>query len=110
MRQGARGACWSCARVSLFKASESTSPATDKVDYEDYQRNHEQQMNQRTRNVQAESQKPKDQQDYKNRPEHRLPLFEHWGRSLPWSAPIGITNDLWLDAIAGRRGISHCPK
>jgi hypothetical protein len=50
--------------------SETPPSSTDQIDDEDNQRNHKQQVDQGTRNVQAESQKPKDQQDYKNRPEH----------------------------------------
>jgi hypothetical protein len=53
--------------------SETSPSSTNKVDDEDYQRNHKQQVNQGTRNVQAESQKPKDQQDDKNCPEHIHP-------------------------------------
>jgi hypothetical protein len=54
--------------------SETPPSSTDQVDDEDYQRNHKQQVNQGTRNVQAESQKPKDQQDYKYCPEHVHPF------------------------------------
>jgi hypothetical protein len=56
--------------------SETPPSSTDQVDDEDYQRNHKQQVNQGTRDVQAESQKPKDQQDYKNCPEHVHPFLE----------------------------------
>jgi hypothetical protein len=50
---------------------ECPAPARDQVDDENHQCDHEQQVNQGARNVQAESQKPKNHQDYKNRPKHR---------------------------------------
>jgi hypothetical protein len=56
-------------------ASETPTPAGDQVDHQDYQRNHKEQVNQATRNVQAKAQNPKNQQNDKNRPEHTNPLF-----------------------------------
>jgi hypothetical protein len=52
------------------------APARYEVDDENNQRDHKQQMNQATRNMQAKSQQPEDYENHDNRPKHSyLPLL-----------------------------------
>jgi len=46
------------------------STTADQVDDENYYRNHEQNVDEAARDMQAETEKPKDEQDYKYCPEH----------------------------------------
>jgi hypothetical protein len=45
------------------------------VDYQDDQRHHQQNVDQTTRYVKAEAQKPQDKKDYENCPKHRRHIF-----------------------------------
>lgn len=49
---------------------ESASPAGHEVENQDDQREHQQQVDERTRNVKAEAQYPQHQHHYKDCPEH----------------------------------------
>lgn len=57
-------------RKIRLKLSDCAGSAAQQVDDQDHKRNHKQQMDQASRNVQAETQKPQNQKHHKNRPKH----------------------------------------
>jgi cell division septation protein DedD len=56
-------------------ASDRTSAAAHQVNNQDYQRYHQQQMDQTSSHVKAETEKPKNQKHNKNRPKH---IYSPW--------------------------------
>jgi hypothetical protein len=83
-------------------ALNGTTPPGQQIIDQDGQSDYEQDVNQTTGDVKAETQKPQDQKDHKDCPEH-MHTSLHCGRQKPESgsnAPNALTNCIYLDAIA----------
>ena len=59
--------------------SDYAATARDQIDDQHNQGDHQQEVNQATRDVEAEAQQPHNQQDHKNGPEHGDPLLARNG-------------------------------
>src|SRR5690348_6493168 len=64
-----------CARLppvlsTRIRLSDSRTPAAHQLDDEDYQRNHQKQVDKGSGNVETKSEEPQNQQNYENCPEH----------------------------------------
>jgi hypothetical protein len=68
-------------RADLLRLNGSSS--RDQVDDQNNERNHEQDMDQSTRDVKAEAQNPKHQNDHENCPKHNFLLGNSNLRALP---------------------------
>jgi hypothetical protein len=68
---------------SLRKSAQSQrrSASGDQLNQQNNERDNQQQVNQTTRDMKAEAEKPQNQNDYKDRPEHNSSLFQEQGRN-----------------------------
>jgi hypothetical protein len=70
--------------VAIRARKRLDSPASrDQVDDSDNQCDHEQQMDQTASHVESPAQKPKNDEDCKNRPKHKYPFKSELNRQTP---------------------------
>ena len=63
-----------CRIGRLSRGLESSTSSGDQVEDKYDQREHQQEVDQPAAEVEAETEEPQDQNDYKNCPEHRIPF------------------------------------